>query len=80
MSKVTIDMSEFIHLKGESVYNHDYYKHKEHGYTILQVCEEQFETLHFYKLDDQNNKVFLFSCRWEYEQDLYEGELGDYWS
>lgn len=40
MSKMVIDMSEFIHLKGEPVYNHNYYKHKEYGYTILEVCEE----------------------------------------
>lgn len=80
MSKVSIDMGEFLHLKGESVYNHNYYKHKEYGYTILQVCEEEFETLHFYKLDGQD-KVFLFSCYWDSSvDDVYEGDLGFYWS
>lgn len=85
MSKVIIDMSEFIHLEVESVYNHNYYKHKEYGYTILEVCEEQFETLHFYKVDtlnmDTNNEVFLFSCRCDNSVDgCYQGDLGFYWS
>lgn len=82
MSKVTIDMSEFIHLEVESVYNHNYYKHKEYGYTILEVCEEQFETLHFYKLcDTVYNKVFLFSCSCDSSVDgCYQGDLGFYWS
>ena len=80
-STVVIDLSEFIHLKGESVYNHNYYKHRLHGYTILKKCDEEFETLHFYLYDENSDtKSFLFSCEWEYQQHLYEGELGDYWS
>lgn len=81
MSKVIIDLNEFVHLKGESVYNYNFYKHNKYGYVILQVCEEEFDTLHFYLYCKHSaTKSFLFSCRWEYEQDLYEGELGDYWS
>lgn len=81
MSKVVINMDEFVHLAGESVYNHNYYKHKEFGYVVLEVCDEQFETLHFYKLDDQSNKVFLFSCYCDSRVDnCYQGDLGFYWS
>lgn len=81
MSKVVIDMNEFTHLKGESVYNYNFYKHNKYGYVLLQVCEEEFETLHFYKLDDQNNKVILFSCYCDSSVgDVYEGDLGFYWS
>lgn len=80
MSKVIIDLEEFTHLKEQSVYNHNYYKHKEYGYTILQVCAEEFETLHFYKLDGQN-EVFLFSCCCDSCVDgCYQGDLGFYWS
>ena len=43
MSKVIIDLNEFVHLKGESVYNHNYYKHKEFGYTILIECSEELQ-------------------------------------
>lgn len=81
MSKVIIDLNEFTHLKEESVYSHNFYKHKKYGYVVLQVCNEEFEILHFYLYDENSDtKNFLFSCRWEYQQHLYEGELGDYWS
>lgn len=49
MSKVIIDLKEFTHLKEQSVYNHNYYKHKEHGYTILQTLDEESNILRFYK-------------------------------
>ena len=81
MSKVIIDLKEFTHLKEESVYNYNFYKHNTYGYTVLQVCNQEFETLHFYLYDENSDtKSFLFSCEWEYQQHLYEGELGDYWS
>ena len=81
MSKVIIDLNEFVHLKEDSVYNYNLYKHKQFDYKILVDCNEEFETLHFYLYcKHPDTKSFLFSCRWEYRQDLYEGELGDYWS
>ena len=80
MSKVTIDLNEFTHLTGESVYNHNYYKHKEHGYTILQKCDEDFDTVHFYLVNDVGNEsVFLFSCN-DHLNSVYEGDLGFFWS
>lgn len=82
MSKVIIDLNEFVHLKGESVYNHNYYKHKEFGYTILIECCEESQTLHFYKVES-GGRVFLFSCQcftgYE-EEDVYKGDLGFFWS
>lgn len=82
MSKVIIDLNEFVHLKGESSYNWNYYKHKEYDYTILQTCNEENNTLNFYKKSfDGVGDVFLFSC--EYPDDdskVYEGDLGYFWS
>lgn len=82
MSKVIIDLNEFIHLKGESVYNHNYYKHKEFNYTILENYDEQQNALHFYLLNGTgNDKVFLFSCRYpDDDSKVYEGDLGFFWS
>lgn len=80
MSTVVIDLSEFIHLKGESVYNHNYYKHRLHGYTILQKCDEEFDTVHFYLINEVGNgSVFLFSCD-DRLNNVYEGDLGFFWS
>ena len=80
MSKVIIDLNEFVHLKGESVYNHNYYKHKKYDYTILQKCEEEYNTLHFYAMTS-TDKVFLFSCQDDYDEfKVYEGDLGFFWS
>lgn len=80
MSKVTIDMSEFVHLKDESVYNHNYYKHKEFRYVILRKCDEEANTLHFYLVEAGKENTFLFSCRDDSEGTTYKGDLGFYWS
>ena len=82
MSKVIIDLNEFVHLKGESVYNHNYYKHKEFNYTILEKCDEEQNALHFYLLNEVvNDRVFLFSCRYpDDDSKVYEGDLGFFWS
>ena len=83
MSKVIIDLNEFVHLKDVSVYNHNYYKHKEYDYTILEICDEEDNSLNFYKLSfDGIGRVFLFSCRYPDDDDskVYEGDLGFFWS
>lgn len=78
MSKVIIDLSEFVHLDAESSYNWNYYRHKEYGYTILQTLDEDSNILRFYKKTfDGIGSAFLFSC--EYLGDnskVYEGDLG----
>ena len=82
MSKVIIDLNEFTHLKGESVYNYNFYKHNKYGYEILQDCQEEFETFDFY-LDCKHSdtKSFLDSCRCDSCEDgCYQGDLGFYWS
>ena len=78
MSKVIIDLNGFVHLEEQSSCNCNYYKHKEHGYTILQTLEEGSNILRFYKkMFDGTGSAFLFSC--EYLGDnskVYEGDLG----
>ena len=82
MSKVIIDLEEFTHLKEQSVYNHNYYKHKEHGYILLQTCNEESNTLNFYKQSfDGLGNVFLFSCQYpDDDSKVFEGDLGFFWS
>ena len=80
MSIVIIDLNEFVHLKEDSVYNYNFYKHKQFGYKILVDCNEEFETLHFYKIEKYGN-TFLFSCQCTYDDsNVYEGDLGFFWS
>ena len=82
MSKVIIDLNEFVPLKEDSVYNYHFSTHKQYDYTILQTCNEESNTLNFYKKSfDGIGNVFLFSC--EYLEDgskVYEGDLGFVWS
>ena len=82
MSKVIIDLNEFVHIKDESEYNHNYYMHKEYRYKILEICDEEYNSLNFYKLSsDGIGKVFLFSCQDDYDESkVYEGDLGFFWS
>lgn len=82
MSKVIIDLNEFVHLEEQSSYNWNYYKHKEHDYTILQTLDQGSNILRFYKKTfDGIGSAFLFSCRYPNDDSkVYEGDLGFFWS
>lgn len=82
MSKVIIDLNEFVHLEEKSSYYWNFYRHKEYGYTILQTLEEGSNTLRFYKKTfDGIGSAFLFSCEYlEDGSEVYEGDLGFFWS
>lgn len=53
-----LNQNEFDHLKEVSLYNFNQYKHREHGYIILEECDENYDTYSFFLLEN-GNKIFL---------------------
>ena len=84
--KVTFKINEFDHLKDRSGYNHNYYKHKEHKFILLQICDELANDLDWYVVEDVwkgEIKIFIGSteCKDEDDPDCkYEFEFGYHWT
>jgi hypothetical protein len=70
--KLTITQAEFEHQKDDSVYNHNYYKHKKLGYTLLEECHED-ENYYDYLLVEGDKEIFIghsLKCAFEGGEDI----------
>lgn len=60
-SKLILNQSEFKHDVVRSNYNSNFYNHKKLGYTIHEICHEDYNFQEFYFIDDadEGQKIFL---------------------
>jgi hypothetical protein len=58
-NEITLHGADFVHLKERSVYNHNYYQHRETGEIILEDCDELYGEYTFYRCLEGKYEIFL---------------------
>jgi hypothetical protein len=57
-NEITLHGADFIHLTERSVYNNNYFQHRETGEIIFEECDELYGEFTFYRCTE-NEQIFL---------------------
>ena len=73
MTNIKVELKDYYHLKDISIYNRNYYRHKEYGDMLYVECNEDEGVYRVYT-GSGNNKAFLFCCDTQ-DDEVLEGVL-----
>lgn len=54
-----LESNQFVHVEEISIYNNNYYKHKTHGYTIYEKCDDDTTFMYYMVIIENNTSIFL---------------------
>ena len=82
-TEITLYSNEYEHMKDESCYNNNWYKHKSGNHYIFIKCWEEYNQDDVYIANEPNEDkmTFLFSSDCFFDDNvLARGKLGDMWT
>lgn len=61
--KLNLKSDDFVHLKGLSSYNENYYRNKKNNNILIkELCYEDYDFNSYYLVDENLKETFLLGC------------------